>query len=125
MKKIFIIGLMAALFAVQGARAQAKLTQEQKSDLMVRFKTYKEKLNLDDGQAVKVRAIDSTYLTGLAALKQSDARRLAKFQQFKQISAARDKQMKDVLSKDQFKEYAKFKDEMRGELKELRQANNK
>ncbi|MGY3211029.1 hypothetical protein [Mucilaginibacter sp. HD30] len=124
MKKIFIMG-MASLFIIQGARAQSKLTQDQKSELMVRFKTYKEKLDLADEQAIKVRAIDSAYLVGLVALKQSDVRRIAKFQQFKQISATRDKQMKDVLSKDQFKEYAKFKDEMRGELKELRQANNK
>jgi len=127
MKKILIMTVIAALFAVHGARAQAKaqLTQEQKSELMARFRTYKEKLNLDNIQAVKVRAIDSAYLTGLIALKQNDARRLAKFQQFKQISAARDKQMKDILSKDQLKAYAQFKDEMKLELKEIRQANNK
>ncbi len=123
MKKIFLMAITAALFAVQGAKAQAKLTQEQRAELLQRFKTYKEKLHLDDAQAVKVRTIDSAYLTALVALKQSDVRRLAKLQQFKQMSTARDKQMRDVLSKDQFKEYSTFKDEMRGELRELMQVN--
>ena len=125
MKKIFVITLMAALFAVQSASAQSKLTDEQKTELKNRFKTYREKLNLNDQQAVKVRAVDSAYLMGLVALKQSSNKRFAKLQQFRQISAVRDKQMKDILSKDQFKAYERFKDEMKLELKEIRQANNK
>lgn len=123
MKKILVIILMAGMFAGQSAWAQSKLTDEQKSELKTRFKTYKEKLNLNEEQALKVRAIDSAYLIGLASLKRSDGTRLTKLRQFKQLSSSRDKQMKAILSKDQFKEYARFKDEMKLEFKEIRQAN--
>ncbi|PJJ80043.1 hypothetical protein [Mucilaginibacter auburnensis] len=123
MKKTLLICLVTAFFGLSQAKAQSKLTAEQRTELLNRFKTYREKLNLSEQQAPQVRSIDSVYLTGLVALKQSSDRRLAKFQKMKQLTATRDTEMKKVLTADQFKTYATFKDEMRDELKELRQAN--
>lgn len=123
MKKTLLICLVTAFFSLSQAKAQSKLTPEQRTQLLNRFKTYREKLNLNEQQAPQVRSIDSVYLTGLVALKQSSDRRLAKFQKMKQLTATRDTEMKKVLTPDQFKTYATFKDEMRDELKEIRQAN--
>lgn len=120
-RKIFIFILMMSIgFTL---KAQSRLTEEQKEALKERFQEYKSKLNLSADQAQKVRAIDSSYLTGLANVKRSSSGKLAKLKQFKSLNSEKDRQMKAVLNDEQFSQYEKFKEEMRQELKENRRNN--
>lgn len=122
MKKTLLICLVGTLLIVSNAKAQSNLTMDQKAELFTRYRTYKDKLKLDDKQAIKVRAIDSIYVTGIAEMRDSKARRGAKLQKLKQLSATRDAEMKKTLTAEQFKQYAAFKDDMRGEFRGLRKA---
>ncbi len=124
MKKTLLSCLVSTLLMLPNAKAQSKLTMDQKAELFTRFRTYREKLKLDDKQEVKVRAIDSIYVTGLAETRGSRARRAAKLQKIKQLSATRDAEMKKVLTAVQFKQYGEFKDDMRGEFRGLRKRTN-
>jgi len=120
-RKIFIFILMMSIgFTL---KAQSRLTEEQKEALKERFQEYKSKLNLSADQAQKVRAIDSSYLIGLANVKRSSSGKLAKLKQFKSLNSEKDRQMKAVLNDEQFSQYEKFKEEMRQELKENRRNN--
>jgi len=120
-RKIFIFILMMSIgFTL---KAQSRLTEEQKEALKERFQEYKSKLNLSADQAQKVRAIDSSYLIGLANVKRSSSGKLAKLKQFKSLNSEKDRQMKAVLNDEQFSQYKKFKEEMRQELKENRRNN--
>lgn len=120
-RKIFIFILMMSIgFTL---KAQSRLTEEQKEALKERFQEYKSKLNLSADQAQKVRAIDSSYLLGLANVKKSSSGKLAKLKQFKSLNSEKDRQMKAVLNDEQFSQYEKFKEEMRQELKENRRNN--
>ncbi|UPK69972.1 hypothetical protein [Chitinophaga filiformis] len=120
-RKIFIFILMMSIgFTL---KAQSRLTEEQKEALKERFQEYKSKLNLSADQAQKVRAIDSSYLIGLANVKRSSSGKLAKLKQFKSLNSEKDRQMEAVLNDEQFSQYEKFKEEMRQELKENRRNN--
>lgn len=120
-RKIFIFILMMSIgFTL---KAQSRLTEEQKEALKERFQEYKSKLNLSADQAQKVKAIDSSYLQGLANVKKSSSGKLAKLKQFKSLNSEKDRQMKAVLNDEQFSQYEKFKEEMRQELKENRRNN--
>jgi hypothetical protein len=118
MKKITLIGAFMALMMLGNrSMAQSRLTPEQMKEMKEKFNDFKTKLNLSDDQAPKVKAIDSAYFEGITALKDPGGSRLSKFRKFKNLSTDRDKQMKEVLNKDQFAQYQKFKTEMKDEFK--------
>lgn len=121
MKKITLMAaLMALLLLGNRSMAQSRLTPDQLKEIKEKFSDFKTKLNLTDEQAPKVKAIDSTYFEGMAGLKDAGGSRLSKFRKLKSLSADRDKQMKEVLDKDQFAQYKKFKSEMKDEFKASR-----
>jgi len=103
-----------------GAMAQSKLTEEQKKEFKAKYEANKQKLNLTQDQSKKVDAINMTYFEGLAELKASDASKLSKYRKFKSLSNDRDKQMKAVLNKDQYKIYKEQQEQMREDFKERR-----
>jgi hypothetical protein len=118
MKKITLIGAFMALMMLGNrSMAQSRLTPEQMKEMKEKFNEFKTKMNLTDDQAPKVKAIDSAYFEGIAGLKDAGGSRLSKFRKYKTLSADRDKQMKEVLNKDQFAQYQKFKTEMKDEFK--------
>ncbi len=122
MKKTLLICLVSTVLILPNAKAQSNLTMDQKAELFTRYRTYKDKLKLDDKQAPKVRSIDSLYVSGVAAMQSTKTGRIAKLKNLKKLSATRDAEMKKVLTTEQFKQYNEFKDDMRGEFRGLRKA---
>jgi len=122
MKKFihFSISFALALLISATVLAQSKLTDEQNKEAKAKYQEYKQQLNLNEDQSKKVDVINTTYFQGIAELKTSDAPKLSKYRKFKSLSSERDKQMKDVLTKDQYKTYKEQQKEMKDEFKERR-----
>ncbi|MDJ1496643.1 hypothetical protein QNI19_27165 [Cytophagaceae bacterium DM2B3-1] len=122
MKKYLIISSLTllTLLPVGQVSAQSKLTEEQKQELKARYEAYKERLNLSEDQSVKVESINRTYFEQLATLRNSDDSKLSKYRKYKDIKSTRDRQMKAVLDKEQYKTYESFQKEMKEEFKENR-----
>ena len=122
MKKIINITALLVLLTlvVNRASAQSKMTEEQKKEAKAKYQAYKEKLNLTDEQSKQVDAINSDWLEGLAGIKSSGAGKMAKYKKYKALKADRDKRMKEVLTKDQYKIYQQQQQEMKDEFQERR-----
>lgn len=122
MKKYLIVYSLTLLTLLSAGQvyAQSKLTEEQKQELKARYEAYKEKLNLSEDQSVKVESINRTYFERLAPLRNSDDSKLSKYRKYKDIKSTRDRQMKAVLDKEQYKTYEAFQKEMKEEFKESR-----
>lgn len=117
MQAIIKLSFLVALFLGSlSAQAQKKMTDEQIAEAKARFEAYREKLNLTDEQSEKVKTINENYFTELATLRDSDASRLSKYRQFKSMKSKKDKEMKAVLTKEQFKTYKEFQAEMKDEF---------
>lgn len=122
MKKIINITALLVLLTLvtNHASAQAKMTEEQKKEAKAKYQAYKEKLNLTEEQSKQVDAINSDWLEGLAGIKNSNAGKMAKYKKYKALKADRDKRMKEVLTKDQYKIYQQQQQEMKDEFQERR-----
>jgi Spy/CpxP family protein refolding chaperone len=122
MKRIInvITMLLLVMLVAANACAQSKMTEDQKKEAKARYQAYKEKLNLTEDQSKKVDAINTTWFEGIAAIKNSDEPKMARYKKFKSLNAERDKKMKEVLTKEQFKVYKQQKQEMKDEFKQRR-----
>jgi Spy/CpxP family protein refolding chaperone len=122
MKKILNITALLVLLMVVASQvaAQSKMTEEQKNEAKAEYQAYKEKLNLTEEQSKKVDAINSDWLEGLAGIKNSNAGRMAKYRKYKALKSDRDKKMKEVLTRDQYKIYQQQQQEMKDEFQERR-----
>jgi hypothetical protein len=122
MKKIINIAVMLVLvtLVVNQSWAQSKTTDQQKNEAKVKYQEYKEKLNLTEDQSKKVDAINSTWFEGIAELKRSSASKMSKYRKFKSLNSEKDRKMKEVLTKEQFKIYKQQQQEMKDEFKERR-----
>jgi Spy/CpxP family protein refolding chaperone len=117
--KTILLMLLVTLAAGQ-VSAQSKMTEEQKKEAKARYEAYKQKLNLTEDQSKKVDAINTTYFEGLGQLKNSGASKLSKYKKYKALRNEKDKQMKEVLTKEQFKIYKDHQAEMKEEFKNNR-----
>lgn len=122
MKKIINITALLVLLTLVAnhVKAQTKMTDEQKKEAKAKYQAYKEKLNLTEEQSKQVDAINSDWIEGLAGIKNSNAGKMAKYKKYKTLKADRDKRMKEVLTKDQYKIYQQQQQEMKDEFQERR-----
>lgn len=122
MKKVIKIVTMLVLvtLAATHASAQSRMTAQQKQEMKAKYQELKQKLNLTDEQSVKVDSVNSTWFKGIADLRASGGSRLAKHQKLKSLNEQRNKQMKDILTKEQFKLFKQEQKEMKDEFKQRR-----
>ena len=115
-----LLPALLLIVAGAGAMAQSKLTDEQKQEIKARYEANKQQLNLTGDQSKKVDAINATFFEGLFEMKNSGDSKLSKYRKFKSLSADRDKKMKAVLNKDQYKTYKAQQEAMKDEFKQRR-----
>ena len=121
MKKLLKITFGLAFIVFAGStQAQSKMTEAQKEEARARYEAYQEKLALTDEQAPRIEEINLAFYEGLSELRNSDASRLSKYRKFKDLDSKRDKDMKAVLTDDQYETYQEFKKENREEFKSKR-----
>ncbi|OCX53365.1 hypothetical protein BEL04_03430 [Mucilaginibacter sp. PPCGB 2223] len=123
-----IAGLCLLFFAfavAQPAHAQDKAdmlknsTPEQRAKMQTGM--MKTKLQLDTTQVVKVQAINLAAAQKMDPILKSDGGKLAKLRQMRDIENTRDKELKKVLTDDQYKKYEAAKEEMKEKMKERMQ----
>jgi Spy/CpxP family protein refolding chaperone len=122
MKRMLNIALVLVLVTLvaTNAVAQSKMTEEQKKEAKAKYQAYKEKLNLTEDQSKKVDAINTTWFEGIAEIKKSGGSKMARYKKYKSLSADRDRKMKEVLTKEQFKTYKQQQQEMKDEFRQRR-----
>lgn len=121
-KMIFTVAILLMFVTVNGsAQKKAKMTEEQKKEMMARFEAYKEKLNLTEEQQPEVQKINTEYFESLAGLRESNVSRMNKLRTFRDLKSTRDSKMKKVLTKEQYKIFTDFQAEMREEFIQNRQ----
>lgn len=117
-KLVIVIGIVVSVLSSVNAQQQqelppAKERAEKQTEMM------DEKLNLTKEQKEKVMEINLDAAQKMdGVLKQTD--RMAKFKGLRTITAEKDKALKGILSKEQFKMYQKMKSEMQKAMKERR-----
>ena len=92
------------------------MTPEQRAKFQTEM--MKTKLNLDSGQALKVQDINLKYAQKMQPILNSDEGRLSKFKQAKALQEQKDKELQNILSKDQYNQYQAFEDELKSRLRE-------
>lgn len=102
------------------AQKQITLTEEEKEKAIERFEAFQKDLNLSDEQKTKVEAINKKYFDGLSRLRTMNASRLEKYRTFKGLTNERDKGMKQVLDKNQYKLYQEFVQEAKESIRNRR-----
>jgi hypothetical protein len=103
--------------------AQQQFTEEQKTEMRARYQQYQTELQLTPEQSKQVEKINEEFFTGLSVIKNSNESRLQKYRQYKSLKGKKDKQMKTVLDKEQYKKYELFQEQLRDELRENRRNN--
>ena len=122
MKKLIIFAMLLAICSLSSyaQTSSSRLTEEQKNEWKARLDAYREKLNLTDEQKPKVEEANMDYLAALAEIRESGGSKLSKYRKYKQANNERDKKMKGILSKEQYKIYKEQQEEFKEELKARR-----
>ena len=91
-----------------------------KGKMLAEFAQQIERLNLTEEQKDEYIAISRKYGEEMRNLKDSGKSKFAKYRAFKAIQKNKNKEMKNLLSNDQYDEYLKIQEEMKKKLKERR-----
>ncbi|GAB3709800.1 hypothetical protein GCM10027592_46290 [Spirosoma flavus] len=84
----------------------------------------KEALNLSPDQEKSVSEINLKYAQQAQPLLENGGRNLKTLREARSIMKNKNKDMKDVLTSDQFKQYQAIREEMRNTFRERRRQNN-
>jgi tRNA U34 5-carboxymethylaminomethyl modifying enzyme MnmG/GidA len=96
------------------------LTEEQKEEIKKNIEEYSAALHLSEEQKPKFEEITKKYAKQMKAVKDSGGRPMSKFKKVKSIRKNKDAEMKQLLSKDQYKVYLEKQEEMKKKMKERR-----
>ena len=84
----------------------------------------KTRLKLDSAQLLQVQSINSKYAEKFDPVLKSNAGRFSKLRQLKSLQDQKNKEMKVVLRKDQFKQYQQLQAELKEKVKDAVQSSN-
>ncbi len=121
MKSMKIMSLsLLLLFASHFATAQTdtpKLSQEQKEALKENIESFVTALDLTEEQKEEFVSIKKKYAHEMAALKESDKSRMAKYQEVKGLRKAQNKEMKEILTEEQYDLFLEKQKEIQKKMK--------
>ncbi len=103
---------------------ERKLTEEQQTQLKEQLEQYYEKLDLSEEQKPIFEDITKKYVLQMKALKTSTKGRFAKYREYKSIVGSKNKEMKTLLSAEQYKVYKNTQKEIQKKMKERRENRN-
>lgn len=117
MKQIFFIGILtvgATFYSLAQDGAMGGGTTEEKATAAT--ERQKEKLGLDADQETKMYDINLKYIKEMEQI-QAGGRSKSTMMKLRSMSGKMDKEVKEILTKDQYKEYKEMKDQRREEMK--------
>lgn len=95
-----------------------ELTEEQKEQVKEQLEQYFEKLDLSKEQKLTFEEITKKYALQMKTLKTSGKGRFAKYKEYKSIKRSKNKEMKTLLSTEQYKVYKETQKEIQNKMKE-------
>ena len=116
--------LLLTLFNVASYAQERQLTEEQKEQVKEQLEQYFEKLDLSEEQKSKFEEITKKYVLHMKTLKTSGKSKFAKYKEYKSINGSKNKEMKALLSAEQFKIYQKTQKEIQKKIQETRRNRN-
>jgi len=117
--KLFIGVIALILFTSSAITQERLLTDEQKAKLKEHLKESYEKLDLSEKQKQTFKETTLKYLLQIKTLKDSNQPKTAKVKELKSIIDAKNKEMKTLLSANQYKVYEATQNERLNKLKQL------
>jgi hypothetical protein len=112
---VCMFGLAKAQDSPAPAEKQIPSAEKRSSKMTEWMKT---NLNLTVDQLSQVQGLNMKYAVKMDSLRNSGQARQEKFAAMKSDDAARDSELKGILTEEQFKTYREKKQEMRGRYKE-------
>ena len=114
------IVVMIVCFISISAAAQQDISSSEREMMKDKFAADVERLDLTEEQKDDYLEISRRYGEQLKALRNSTAGRMQKYGELKSIRKNKDSEMKELLSKDQFKIYKDIQEERQAEMKARR-----
>ncbi|MEL6836514.1 MAG: hypothetical protein AAFP77_26175 [Bacteroidota bacterium] len=124
--KNFILSLGLFAFATTASFAQTQAPEassEQKEQMAQAMETFVEALNLTDEQKIEFKAISSKYNEQMMAVRDSDMSNMKKYREVKAIRSARNAEMEELLTEEQYEIYLEKQEEIQQQMKERRNQN--
>ncbi|GAB4032291.1 hypothetical protein [Spirosoma gilvum] len=122
MKNNLLITILSVLFVlfsfVSFAQQRQMGTPEERASRQTA--RMKEVLKLSTEQETSVADINLKYAKQVQSLMETGGRNLKTMREARSIMKSKDKEMKDVLNKEQYKQYEALRDEMRSAMRERR-----
>lgn len=114
---ILFIGSLSLVTAQSGSMAD--LSAEEKAQMLT--EKQKERLSLSESQEATMYDLNLKYALEMESIV-AEGRSMSTLQKLQDMSSRKDKEVKEVLDKSQYKEYQKLKDEMKATFRERRNA---
>jgi len=120
------INYFVALLALSVASLTPAFAQNKGNDLLnktpeerARFQTemMKNKLNLNAGQQTKVEVINLNYAKRYEPIIKSSDSKITRLRQALSLQKAKDEELKKVFTDEQYKQYEKLKEALKGTIK--------
>lgn len=120
MKSLKFVILFSALFCIASntAFSQANLTEEEKKEVAKSLKEYMAKLDLTDAQKPTYQEVTVRYKKKFTALKNSDAGKLKKYREMKDLVESKNTEMRKLLTKAQYEVYLEQQEKNKEFIKE-------
>lgn len=83
------------------------MSEEQKANFKSKMQNFAQELDLTAEQQPAFTEIHKNYFSELRGLKESDMAKFSKYQKYKSIQSDKQKSVKKLLTKDQYKKYKK------------------
>ena len=115
---LFIALLLVGITNINAQTKRENLSDEQKEEIKKNAEEYAASLNLTAVQKTEFEAITRNYAKQMKAVKDGSGGRFKKYRKLKSIRKNKDKEMKQLLNKEQFKTYSKKQKERKKERDE-------
>ena len=97
-------------------------TPAQRADFQTKFMV--EKLKLSDQQVEPIRAVNLKYAEKAEEIYNSQKRKFRRFKEIRKMGEEKDKELKTILTDEQYNTYEEYKKEMREKIKDKRQSQS-
>ena len=123
MKSLKVLSIFFAIFFlgtnISFAQAQEmELTDEQKEEMAQNLEEFNEVLKLSEEQKTEFAAITKKYAKQMKAVKDEGGSKLSMYKKVKSIRKDRNKEMKGVLTEEQYDAYLEKQKEIQKKMKE-------
>jgi flagellar basal body-associated protein FliL len=113
---VLLLFFISSIVSAQDREISNKTTPEERAKFLTEL--MKTALNLDEKQTDAVNKINLKYSLKNQELLTSDERKLRKIREAKSLAKEKDKELQNVLTKDQFTRYQEKKDALKERIKE-------